>query len=159
MNVIDLASSAVIVVVLLVATLFWQTLGDQRLIPNPTRRFEARRRVRRLLRTGSPFILALVGLSLLIGGCVGRWSRNPLGDTLELAGFVAIGAGIVASRLRLKALRRRVEAIQFEACLECEYPLMGLPFRGQCPECGFEYDKNLLKSGWEEVWKTARLHT
>ncbi|MCZ6683392.1 MAG: hypothetical protein O7B26_09410, partial [Planctomycetota bacterium] len=29
-------------------------------------------------------------------------------------------------------------------CSQCEYPLLGLPYRGRCPECGWDYSAKAL---------------
>lgn len=45
-------------------------------------------------------------------------------------------------------LRRQAVAADGRLCWECGYVLKGLPDRGECPECGTDYDAEDLRRRW-----------
>ncbi len=51
---------------------------------------------------------------------------------------------------------RRLERIDFEACLECGYPLVGLSPKHHCPECGAPYEIADVKKTWKEALEWSR---
>ena len=48
--------------------------------------------------------------------------------------------------------RQRAKKARWELCLECEYPLEGLPLDGHCPECGEAYSRDLVAGIWQRRW-------
>ncbi len=61
--------------------------------------------------------------------------------------FVPVG---LISRLRMNRLARRALDNEFRMCEHCTYDLRGLPHRHTCPECGHEYDLDILRRIWRE---------
>lgn len=157
MDVVVIAIAVVVVVMLTVALLWRQIAGDRRSVPNATRRGESRRRVRRIVRAGYPFVLVIVGASILVVGIGARVLGIPSVEPIRFLGQILIFGGIALTYARFFSLRRRVERLGFEVCPDCEYRLAGLAERGRCPECGFECDRESLRATWEEVWGLVRL--
>lgn len=86
-----------------------------------------------------------------------------LGGQHELVGLVSLvcwPVGVVAAVALLPSMylqgyirgkvRRRARESRLEICLVCRYDLQQLPQHGQCPECGTEYSKELVRLAWRQ---------
>jgi len=60
------------------------------------------------------------------------------------------------ARRRLRRFEREILADNSERCLECGYPLKGLPDKHRCPECGEPYDIATVKKTWERYFEAQR---
>ncbi len=69
--------------------------------------------------------------------------------------FLAPMTPLLAKR-RLRRLAQEIIADNFERCLECGYPLKGLPDKHRCPECGEPYDIATVKKTWERYFEAQR---
>jgi predicted RNA-binding Zn-ribbon protein involved in translation (DUF1610 family) len=68
-------------------------------------------------------------------------------------------SSIVFPRLLKRAVRRLGAEIQgnnLEHCLECGYPLKGLPAEHRCPECGCAYDIAGVRETWRRYFKAQQ---
>ena len=68
----------------------------------------------------------------------GRAIETPVVESASLA------ARLAAGQARSSGSAGPDDASSLEHCPECTYDLAGLPGKGQCPECGFEYDAQSL---------------
>ena len=73
--------------------------------------------------------------------------------------FLSVVGGILSPRLLKRAVRRLEKEIQsnnLEHCLECGYPLRGLPTEHRCPECGEPYDIAAVRRTWERYFEAQK---
>jgi len=59
------------------------------------------------------------------------------------------------SFLRVRKLCTRLQKAEFRICTECGFDLRTLPDKYKCPECGTEYDYEILTKQWKE-WRNVR---
>jgi len=59
------------------------------------------------------------------------------------------------SFLRMRKLCYRLKEAEFRICAECGFDLRTLPDKYQCPECGTDYDYEILTKQWKE-WRDMR---
>ena len=107
------------------------------------------------------YVSVLVGLLLLhtfAGLEVFHIARIPLAikaytDHCLMPTFLVLMLGV--GMIRVVAVRRfcaDLFAHDFEMCVECGYPLTGLPEQHQCPECGKGYDMKETRLAWRRVF-------
>lgn len=73
--------------------------------------------------------------------------------------FLSIIGGVLSPGILKRAIRRLEKEIQsnnLEHCLECGYPLKGLPAEHRCPECGEPYDIEVVRRTWERYFKAQK---
>jgi hypothetical protein len=73
-----------------------------------------------------------------------RWVRPVIAASAILLLLLAV----LWAALRLR-WRRKVKALNFEACLNCGNPLNGLQDKRDCPQCGEPYDLYTVKLEWQ----------
>jgi predicted RNA-binding Zn-ribbon protein involved in translation (DUF1610 family) len=103
-----------------------------------------------------------------IGYLFGPWLLSAVGapTTLSLSSFLwypilflSFVGSIVFPRLLKRAVRRlggEVQRNNLEHCLECGYPLRGLPAEHRCPECGEAYNIDVVKETWRRYLKAQQ---
>ncbi len=64
--------------------------------------------------------------------------------------------GVWVFWLRTRLVYKKLERLNFEACLNCEYPLKGLPPKHRCPECGNPYEIEVVRGTWKNTLRWAR---
>lgn len=75
----------------------------------------------------------------------GKFQRPALGaKALFIAGFLL---GIIGSMLAKRRVGRRIREDGYQVC-PCGYSLKGLSQTGNCPECGREFDLEVLPVLW-----------
>ncbi len=76
---------------------------------------------------------------------IGTFHRPALGaKALFIAGFLI---GIIGSMLAKRRVGRRIREDGYQVC-PCGYSLKGLSQTGNCPECGREFDLEVLPVLW-----------
>jgi len=91
--------------------------------------------------------LTLVPLVLLVASGDSFWVVVTPTGLLVLAHL---------SKLALARYARSSSIEGGERCLECGYPLRGLPRSHQCPECGIAYDLDTVRHTWLRVFEELR---
>jgi len=85
------------------------------------------------------------------------WAHTDL--LWNTALFLGPVGGFAFAMLLKRAVRRLEKEIQsnnLEHCLECGYPLKGLPAEHCCPECGEPYDIEVVRRTWERYFKAQK---
>lgn len=70
-----------------------------------------------------------------------------------------IVCGVAMAMLSLHIERRawnQLRSRDFKSCLNCEYPLLGLPAEGSCPECGEAYHLTETQRVWKISWECGK---
>lgn len=124
-----------------------QRLGLARLPVSTDAERRARRRLYSLVG-----LMLLMAVVMLIGLVIfrQRW-------TLVLAPLIWLGAmtsAYFATRIANANYdgKKYLETIGFKICPACEYDLTALPDRGTCPECGGDYEPDMLKERWRDIY-------
>lgn len=113
-----------------------------------------------LVRVSAVF-LALLVLVWIISLCMDwRW----LSSVIARYGLLILGSVIVVSssgmlfgiRIICGKLKCVVEEYNYQVCVECGYPLIGLPDNHLCPECGELYSFTALRHDWKR-WLSRQI--
>jgi len=56
---------------------------------------------------------------------------------------------IFVPRLAVKHFSKELEKYSYEICPNCGYVLFKLPRKNVCPECGTNYDIEIVKENWK----------
>jgi len=59
-------------------------------------------------------------------------------------------------RRALRRFRAEVRSNNLEHCLECGYPLKGLPAEHRCPECGEPYSMETVRQTWRRYFEAQK---
>jgi len=87
--------------------------------------------------------VAFMGLALAIG-----W-RSIMGDIMGLLPVLVLVGNpyFIGARVKVRFARELFEH-EGRMCLDCGYPLEGLPDEHNCPECGEAYEIGELRAAW-----------
>jgi hypothetical protein len=110
----------------------------------------------RFLHPGILFLpIIFLPSTILIGAIITNKLRGPF--PLVMVGIaVAIILGIASYwLLRLHQVRKLIRAHGRFLCLNCHYPLTGLPDTGRCPECDEPYDRHTNERRWRSWEETV----
>ena len=125
---------------------FW----DPEVNPGPPALIQARRRSRI-----AGFVMVVTAAGLLL---VSNWDPLP-----ESAGVVVQGIGFLLVVLAIRGVwfstrrfHKKLKRHDFNVCLQCGYPLAGLPAKHKCPECGASYEMDQLGQTWRSVFSWIR---
>ena len=69
------------------------------------------------------------------------------------SGYFAIYVAVM-TLFMVKAKRTKAQLLHndFDLCLWCHYPMVGLPDRGRCAECGCGYDRQVAQKLFKEAF-------
>ena len=70
---------------------------------------------------------------------------------LYVLAWLILGGSIVLHVLAIRRLRRTLAANAFQLCTQCRHPLRGLADVGNCPECGENFDIQVVCTTWRRV--------
>lgn len=95
--------------------------------------------------------IALIAVTLVVAtlSVIFQSYSVPGRRVLSILCLVLIVLSVVAGRWRRRRIGRHIRASDYRVCPQCRYLLAGLPDAGRCPECGFEYSKDILIKYWE----------
>ncbi len=108
--------------------------------------------------------------TFLYTGLVAVWSvwmfamppAGAVGLALVFLLMVIAFGGLILLVMLTKRIKKRLEskvrAFDYKLCLQCGFPLVGLPGQHTCPECGQAYEVDQLRREWE-LWHETRLTT
>jgi len=99
------------------------------------------------------YIMFTVSLQLVATGSFliyGRWGLIIAG-----AYFVFYVAVIVQYVRYSKRMKARLVLNDFDQCIWCHYPFVGMPDRGLCAECGCGYDREVAQKLFKEIYQPA----
>lgn len=118
----------------------WVVLGFER-------RSEIGGAVRGRLRWPSIVIWLALGLSIgiLLLAAIGVVRFTGWLWVLPALNCAAVYGG---PRLANRRLLKELEAVCFQACVTCGYPLVGLPETHVCPSCGASYSLASVRAAW-----------
>lgn len=70
---------------------------------------------------------------------------------LYVLAWLILGGSIALHVLAIRRLRRTLAANAFQLCTQCRHPLRGLAAIGSCPECGENFDIQVVCRTWRRV--------
>ncbi len=70
---------------------------------------------------------------------------------LYVLAWLILGGSIVLHVLAIRRLRRNLAANAFQLCTRCRHPLRGLADVGSCPECGENFDIQVVCTTWRRL--------
>ena len=88
--------------------------------------------------------------ALSFGFAVGGSAIIPAVGLYVLA-WLVLGGSIAAHMLAIRRLRRTLLANEFTLCTQCRHPLRGLAAVGNCPECGENFDIQVVCRTWRRL--------
>ena len=88
-------------------------------------------------------VFGAVSVSFAFGG-----SEIILTGGLYVLAWLILGGSIVLHVLAIRRLRRTLADNAFQLCLQCRHPLRGLADVGNCPECGENFDIQVVCTTW-----------
>jgi hypothetical protein len=110
-----------------------------------------RRRVPGVIWRAQRHLLVIGALTIAVG-CIffaipssWNWARST---ALLVFLLGALALNCEAFRVRARTIRR-ARGLNYQLCIQCGYPLVGLPSSGHCPECGEPYHQETLPWTWE----------
>ena len=109
----------------------------------PMTRNRAPKALQRAQRWWIPVTLLAIAIYPLIRHFVPHWNGLVAVATAGVASCV-----VIVETVQTRRWRRRLMDLDYEACLNCAYPLKGLPSKHMCPECGAPYSLNHVKAMW-----------
>ena len=131
----------------------WQTFFSPRMlkvVPNPPALSRARRR---------SWIAAIA----MVAAAAGLYLVGDLGLLPESARLVAQVIAVMLVVLAIRGIwfsnsrfHKKLKRHEFRICLQCAYPLVGLPAKHKCPECGASYEMDQLGQTWRSVFSWIR---
>lgn len=75
------------------------------------------------------------------------------------SGYFVINVAILTLfMLKAKKTKAHLLHYDFDLCLWCQYPMVGLPDRGRCAECGCGYDREVAQKLFRETFDPAFSH-
>jgi len=101
------------------------------------------------------YILFTVSLQLVATGSFLIDGRRGL--IIAGAFFVFYVAVIVRYVRRSKQTKAQLKLNEFALCLWCHHPIVGLPDRGLCTECGCGYDREVAQKLFKEIYQPTYL--
>ncbi len=70
---------------------------------------------------------------------------------LYVLAWLILGGSITFHGLAIRRLRRTLAANAFQLCTQCRHPLRGLADVGSCPECGENFDIQIVCTTWRRL--------
>ena len=70
---------------------------------------------------------------------------------LYVLAWLILGGSIALHVLAIRRLRRTLAANAFKLCIRCLHPLRGLADVGSCPECGENFDIQVVCTTWRRL--------
>ncbi len=99
--------------------------------------------------------LILLGVGAVAFVLESTIARYGLLSALIINCFLAPMTPYYAKR-RLRRFAQEIIDDNLERCLECGYPLKGLPEKHRCPECGEPYNIAVVKKTWERYFEAQQ---